>query len=173
MVLKFPHDIIVPSPQLSQDDLVRELGIIDKHDISPITSTGLLSPSVCESPKHQTADEMEDIDVVEEESEENINGNRKMSNKIVSVINKLLDIALLMYMEFMDLVYWEIPGRSGIILAGVLSSLILTRYYSLLYVFAASLTILTGFNLIFVNAYNLIRTVWTGLPAEEFLHPYQ
>ncbi|KAI8641871.1 Reticulon-domain-containing protein [Parasitella parasitica] len=72
----------------------------------------------------------------------------------------------------MDLVYWEIPGRSGIIFAGILLSLVLTSYYSLLYVFAGTFTILTGFNLIFVNAYNAIRTVWTGLAAEEFLHPY-
>ncbi|CAO0793920.1 unnamed protein product [Mucor circinelloides] len=145
-------NVALPSPQMSQDDLIRELGIVDKHEVSPTTSTGLLSPSVCESPRHQTSDE--EIEVVEDEEED------------------MNDIALLMYMEFMDLIYWEIPGRSGIILTGILSSLILTRYYSLLYVFAASLTILTGFNLIFVNAYNLIRTVWTGLPAEEFLHPY-
>ncbi|GAN11221.1 hypothetical protein MAM1_0508d10780 [Mucor ambiguus] len=145
-------NIAPPSPQMSQDDLVRELGVIDKHKDSPTASIGLLSPSVCESPTHQTSDE--EIEVVEDEEED------------------MNDITLLMYMEFMDLIYWEIPGRSGIILAGILSSLILTRYYSLLYVFAASLTILTGFNLIFVNAYNLIRTVWTGLPAEEFLHPY-
>lgn len=158
---------------MSQDDLVSELGVINKHGISPTTSTGLSSSSVCASPKHQATDEMGKIDVVEDETEEDINGNRKMPNKIISVINKLLDIALLMYIEFMDIIYWEITGRSGIILAGILSSLILTRYYSLLYVFAASFTILTGFNLIFVNAYNLIRTVWTGLPTEEFLHPYQ
>ncbi|KAL9542712.1 hypothetical protein MBANPS3_008466 [Mucor bainieri] len=145
-------NVAPPSPQMSQDDLVRELGVMDKHQISPTTSTGLLSPSVCESPKHQTSDE--EIDVVEDEEDD------------------MNDITLLMYMEFMDLIYWEIPGRSGIILGGILSSLILTRYYSLLYVFAASLTILTGFNLVFVNAYNLIRTVWTGLPVEEFLHPY-
>ncbi|KAF1804220.1 Reticulon-domain-containing protein [Mucor lusitanicus] len=142
-------NVAPPSPQMSQDDLVRELSVMDKHEISPTTSTGLLSPSVCDSPKHQASDE----EVEDEEEDMN-------------------DITLLMYMEFMDLIYWEIPGRSGIILAGILSSLILTRYYSLLYVFAATLTILTGFNLVFVNAYNLIRTVWTGLPVEEFLHPY-
>jgi hypothetical protein len=84
-----------------------------------------------------------------------------------------IDIVLMLYIGFIDLIYWEIPGRSGIILASILSGLVLTRYYSLLYVFAASLTILTGFNLIFVNAYNLIRTVWTGRPVEEFTHPYQ
>lgn len=64
-------DLIAPSPQMSQDDLVRELGIMDKHEISPTTSTGLLSPSVCESPKHQTSDE--EIEVVEDE-EEDMNG---------------------------------------------------------------------------------------------------
>lgn len=85
----------------------------------------------------------------------------------------ILDVAMMVYFEFMDLIYWEIPGRSGIILGGILSSLILTRYYSLLYVLAGSLTILTGFNLIFVNAYNLVRTVWTGLPSDELIHPYQ
>ncbi|KAK4520126.1 uncharacterized protein ATC70_008256 [Mucor velutinosus] len=145
-------NVAPPSPQMSQDDLVRNLGIMDKHEISPTTSIGLLSPSVCESPKHQTSGEA--MEVVEDEEE---------------IMN---DITLLMYMELMDLIYWEIPGRSGIILVGIFSSLILTHYYSLLYVFAASLTILTGFNLIFVNAYNAIRTVWTGLPTNEFLHPY-
>lgn len=80
---------------------------------------------------------------------------------------------MLIYFEFMDLIYWEIPGRTGIILTGILASLVLTRYYSLLYVLAGSLTILTGFNLIFVNIYNFIRTVWTGLPVHELVHPYQ
>lgn len=79
----------------------------------------------------------------------------------------------MIYFEFLALIYWEIPGRSGIILGGILSSLILTRYYSLLYLVAATLTIVTGFNLIFTNTYNFIRTIWTGLPATEFPHPYQ
>ncbi|CEP17114.1 hypothetical protein [Parasitella parasitica] len=143
-------NVAPPSPQLSQDDLGSGLGVLGKHDISPTTSTGLLSPAVCGSPKPA-----EEMDLAEDEAQEDLN-----------------DVALLMYMEFMDLIYWEIPGRSGIILAGILASLVLTSYYSLLYVFAGTLTILTGFNLIFVNAYNGIRTVWTGLAAEEFPHPY-
>lgn len=53
---------------MSQDDLVRELSVMDKHEISPTTSTGLLSPSVCDSPKHQASDEE-----VEDE-EEDMNG---------------------------------------------------------------------------------------------------
>jgi hypothetical protein len=86
VVLKFPHDIIAPSPQLSQDDLVRELGVINKHGISPTTSTGLLSPSVCASPKHQATDEMEKIDVVEDETEEDINGNGKCQIKLFRLL---------------------------------------------------------------------------------------
>lgn len=78
-----------------------------------------------------------------------------------------------MYTELVSLVHWEIPGRSGIVFCGILSSLILTRYYSLLYVFAAILTIMTGFNLIFVNAYTLIQAIWTGLPIQQSQHPYQ
>jgi hypothetical protein len=78
-----------------------------------------------------------------------------------------------MYTEFIHVIYWKIPGRSGIILGGVLSTLILTRYYSLLYVSAAVLTIMTGFNLIFVNAYTSIQSVWSGLPLKDSQHPYQ
>lgn len=79
----------------------------------------------------------------------------------------------MIYQEFVSLIYWNIPGRSGIVLGGILSLLLLTSYYSLLYVVAASLTIATGFNLVFVNFYNFIRTVWTGLPVETFAHPFQ
>jgi hypothetical protein len=55
--------LLAPSPQLSQDDLVRGLEVLsnNKQPITPSVSTGLLSPI---SPKH------DDLEVVGEEQEE-------------------------------------------------------------------------------------------------------
>ncbi|KAG2199510.1 hypothetical protein INT47_009964 [Mucor saturninus] len=146
-----------PSPQLSQDDLVRGLKVLGSKPLTPSESTELPSPiSPANVQKLDKSDEQDDEDMVMVDDE------FQMEN----------DVAMLIYFEFMDLIYWEIPGRTGIILMGILGSLVLTRYYSLLYVLAGSLTILTGFNLIFVNVYNFIRTVWTGLPTHELIHPY-
>lgn len=161
--------------------MVRGLEVLDnKRGVHPTDSvTGLLSPV---SPKHQDLfeeeeEEEEELVMVEEEYQLENGKPFHVSRLIVGLYtNGLLlitDVAIMIYFEFLALIYWEIPGRSGIVLGGILSSLILTRYYSLLYVFAATITIVTGFNLIFVNAYNFIRTIWTGLPSDEFPHPYQ
>ncbi|KAI8085444.1 Reticulon-domain-containing protein [Thamnidium elegans] len=145
------------SPQLSQVDLVSNLQVLNKQQpLTPSDSTDLLSP-VSPTTKFQ--------DVMPQEKDETL-------VMVTDEHQKQNDVAMLIYFELMDLIYWEIPGRSTIVLSGILSSLILTRYYSLLYVCAGTLTILTGFNLIFVNTYNFIRSTWTGLPASELIHPY-
>ncbi|KAI9478090.1 MAG: Reticulon-domain-containing protein [Benjaminiella poitrasii] len=127
----------LPSPRLSEDDLIHSLGI-------PIP----ISPLASESSKLQVFSETD-------------------SDK-----NELDKRLLLLYTQIIDLIYWKIPGRSAIVLGGILLSFILTSYYSLLYAMAASFTILTGSNLVFVNAYRWIHSIWTGLPINNLIHPY-
>lgn len=155
--------------------MVRGLKVLNNKPLTPSDSTELISPI---SPKVQELDvsneeEEEDGMVMVDDEFQMENGKFSCNFDFYFTQNAMLDVAMLIYFEFMDLIYWEIPGRTGIILTGILASLVLTRYYSLLYVLAGSLTVLTGFNLIFVNAYNLIRTVWTGLHKDELIHPYQ
>ncbi|KAG2236803.1 hypothetical protein INT48_006987 [Thamnidium elegans] len=120
------------SPQLSQVDLVSNLQVLNKQQpLTPSDSTDLLSP-VSPTTKFQ--------DVMPQEKDETL-------VMVTDEHQKQNDVAMLIYFELMDLIYWEIPGRR-------------------------TLTILTGFNLIFVNTYNFIRSTWTGLPASELIHPY-
>lgn len=163
------NKITPPTPQPSQDDLVSGLEVLNNkkallqkktNEQQPSNSSGLISPV---SPKQLSLDYVtdEDEDEVNVTSEEEYHFTKEES-----------DVATMIYQEFVALIYWNIPGRSGIVLGGILSFLLLTRYYSLLYVCAASLTIATGFNLVFVNFYNTIRSVWSGLPVEHFAHPF-
>lgn len=180
---------IAPTPQPSQDDLVSGLEVLNnknallqkqtKEQQVP-NSSGLISPV---SPKQLSLDYVtdEDEDEVNVTSEEDYHLTKEESGTHDVQTNKYeqlkltcyIDVATMIYQEFVALIYWNIPGRSGIVLGGILSFLLLTRYYSLLYVCAASLTIATGFNLVFVNFYNTIRSVWSGLPVEHFAHPFQ
>lgn len=150
------------------------------NEQQPSNSSGLISPV---SPKQLSLDYVtdEDEDEVNVTSEEEYHLTKEESGTYHVQTNKYeqfkltcyIDVATMIYQEFVALIYWNIPGRSGIVLGGILSFLLLTRYYSLLYVCAASLTIATGFNLVFVNFYNTIRSVWSGLPVEHFAHPFQ
>ncbi|GAA5805375.1 hypothetical protein HPULCUR_010891 [Helicostylum pulchrum] len=153
---KYQNHQVPLSPQLSQDDLVSSLKVLNKQQpLTPSDSTDLLRPvSPTNFQDGMLQEKGETLVMVQDEHQ------------------KQNDVAMLIYFELMDLIYWEIPGRSAIVLSGILSTLILTRYYSLLYVCAGTLTILTGFNLIFVNSYNFIRSIWTGLPVPELIHPY-
>ncbi|KAG0172160.1 hypothetical protein DFQ30_011062 [Apophysomyces sp. BC1015] len=53
--------------------------------------------------------------------------------------------------KVVSLIYWEIPARSATVLVSLLGGLVLTQYYSLLYLGAAAFTIVTGINWIYVN----------------------
>ncbi|KAI9322614.1 Reticulon-domain-containing protein [Dichotomocladium elegans] len=71
-----------------------------------------------------------------------------------------------------SLVYWENPYCSGGVLAGLLGVLILTQYYSVLQMAAAFFTLVTGVNLIYVNAHKQGQRVFNGKPVDEVTNPH-
>ncbi|KAF7724685.1 hypothetical protein EC973_000793 [Apophysomyces ossiformis] len=71
-----------------------------------------------------------------------------------------------------SLIYWDIPARSATVLASLLGGLILTQYYSLLYLGTAAFTVLTGINWIYVNLHQQGQKVWSGKSADAVIHPH-
>lgn len=71
--------------------------------------------------------------------------------------------------EVLRILQWKNPVRSGVILFVIISSLIMTRWYSLLQLGSALLTIAIGINLVYVN---LRRQTSKVLTNEEGPHPY-
>lgn len=72
-----------------------------------------------------------------------------------------------------SLVYWEKPVHSGAVLAGLLGALVLTQYYSVLQLGAAFFTLVTGINLLYVNAHKQGQRFFSGKPTDQLSHPHR
>ncbi|CDS08076.1 hypothetical protein LRAMOSA02025 [Lichtheimia ramosa] len=71
-----------------------------------------------------------------------------------------------------SLVYWEKPVHSGVVLAGLLGTLVLTQYYSVLQLAAAFFTLVTGINLVYVNAHKQGQRFFSGKSVDQLSHPH-
>lgn len=71
-----------------------------------------------------------------------------------------------------SLIYWEYPKKSALFLAGSLSILILTQYYSLLQIVAGLFTLVTGLNWIFVNTHKQGQKYISGKSSENITNPH-
>ncbi|KAG2235914.1 Reticulon-domain-containing protein [Thamnidium elegans] len=71
--------------------------------------------------------------------------------------------------EALKILQWKDPVRSGVILATIVGSIILTRWYSLLQIGSTCLTLAIGINLIYVNTILQSQKVLTNQQAS---HPY-
>lgn len=72
--------------------------------------------------------------------------------------------------EVLDILQWKDPVRSGAIFGITVGSILLTRWYSLLQIGAAGLTLATAVNLLYVNFVVQSKRVLTNTEAS---HPYQ
>ncbi|KAI9490501.1 Reticulon-domain-containing protein [Zychaea mexicana] len=70
-----------------------------------------------------------------------------------------------------DVLQWKNPVRSGATLAIIVSSIMLTRSYSLLQLGAALLTVAIGLNLIYVTFVTQTQKVFSE--GSEVVHPYR
>ena len=71
-----------------------------------------------------------------------------------------------------SLIYWEYPKKSGLFLAGSLSVLILTQYYSLLQIIAGLFTFVTGVNWVFVNTHKQGQRFIGGKSTQDIANPH-
>ncbi|KAI7906724.1 Reticulon-domain-containing protein [Cokeromyces recurvatus] len=71
--------------------------------------------------------------------------------------------------EVLSILQWKNPIRSGSILALIVGSILLTRWYSLLQIGSSLLTLAIGINLIYVNVMLQSRKI---LANQEASHPY-
>lgn len=71
--------------------------------------------------------------------------------------------------EVLRILQWKDPVRSGVILASLVGSILLTRWYSLLQIGSTALTLAIGINLIYVNMILQSQKVLTN---QEASHPY-
>lgn len=141
--------------------------VLEKPSAKPAK---VLHASDLELPEYQPASD--DSDNSSEDSSEVDDGMYIIANSLLD-LHLLLETASMLYTEFVNVLHWTIPGRSGLVLSGIFLVLEMSSHYSLLYFLAGLFTIATGFNLILVNAANLLRTTWTGLSVKDFNHLYQ
>ncbi|KAF7724573.1 hypothetical protein EC973_000881 [Apophysomyces ossiformis] len=71
-----------------------------------------------------------------------------------------------------SLIYWEHPKKSAIVFLSLLSTLILTQYYSVLQLLAGLFTIVTGLNWIYVNVHKQGQRYISGKTYETVVHPH-
>jgi hypothetical protein len=74
--------------------------------------------------------------------------------------------------RFESLIYWEHPRKSGIYLGAALGALILTQYYSVLQLLAATFTIATTANWLYVNTHKQTQRLISGKAPEDIVNPH-
>ncbi|KAI8085971.1 Reticulon-domain-containing protein [Gilbertella persicaria] len=71
-----------------------------------------------------------------------------------------------------SLIYWEYPKKSATVLVGLLATLVLTQYYSLLQIVAGVFTLATGLNWVFVNTHKQGQRFIGGKSPENIANPH-